>query len=151
MTPCCPLHADPSALHLLSCKGPLSYLRQPGSTQRPGSTCISSLLLRAMQVLRRLKHASEAGKLPCDDADLTFIVRMLQVGLCLPCLLSAHDPHSTTLSSLPISWPCTLLAIRLIGPMPLLAAMKRHCQSHAPACKLANVESLMRWLHGPIS
>ena len=70
---------DPSTLHLLSREGLLSYLRQQ-ATLTPGSTCISTLLLRAMQVLRRLKHASEAGKLPGDDADLTFIVRMLQVG-----------------------------------------------------------------------
>ena len=67
----------------------LSYLRQQGALS-PGSACISTLLLRVMQVLRRLKHASEAGKLPCDDADLTFIVRMLQVGFALACPACIH-------------------------------------------------------------
>ena len=75
---------DPSAWHLLAREGLLLQSEAAGSTQA-GSTCISILVRRAMQVLRRLKHASEAGKLPCDDANLTFIVRMLQVGFGLCC------------------------------------------------------------------
>ena len=94
---------DPHALHLLSRQDLLllSYLRQQAALS-PGSTCNSTSLLPAVQVLRRLKHASEAGKLPCNDADLTFIVRMLQVRCGLPNLHSgvAHNPHSMILSSL---------------------------------------------------
>eukprot|EP00891_Asterochloris_glomerata_P009209 jgi/Astpho2/9209/Aster-07167 len=51
----------------------------------------SALHLLVFQVLRRLKHASEAGKLPCDDADLTFIVRMLQLSAECRQMLRGHS------------------------------------------------------------
>ena len=90
---------DPRALHLLSRQGMLSYLGQQAA--RSLASHATQPLLPTVQVLRRLKHASEAGKLPCNDADLTFIVRMLQVRFGLPNLHSgvAHNPHGTSLSS----------------------------------------------------